>query len=330
MTKGLRVAFYVRNAFQAQHLRPLFRVTPDAVWLVKSQSDARAFGIPANENVETAKVFVRRKMEQFDIVVSHASPRGKAPLQRAKFVMVQYGYAKEPYNFGEWRKMAQAILAYGDYAVERFSEHAPSFAIGNPGLDNWNSDGFEDMARASVGPLPTGKPVFLFAPTWGDLSSLPQWSKHVAALSEFGTVLLKAHHNSLRDGELDLLKRSDGVIDVSHVDLMQVLRVCDVMISDYSGAIFDGIMCEKPVVLLDVDGIEDNFGSKLDHNSLEMRRRDELGIRVQAADALAPAVTRAVTEGPLVADDLKKSLFVSTSGTVGEAFLKALTKVMDL
>lgn len=197
-------------------------------------------------------------------------------------------------------------------------------------LDDWNGAGFVDVARANVGPLPAHKPVLLYAPTWGDLSSLPQWSEQVAALSKIGTVLVKAHHNSLRDGQLDDLSVAADVIDVSHVDLMQVLRLSDMMISDYSGAIFDGIMCEKPVVLLDVDGIEGKFGSKLDQSSLEMARRDELGVRVRSADALEVAVTRVLTDGPMVSEKLKSSLFATNSGSVRAAYLKALDKIAAL
>ena len=47
--------------------------------------------------------------------------------------MVQYGYAKEPYNFGAWRENADLILAYGEYAREKFSKSARSIAIGIPG-----------------------------------------------------------------------------------------------------------------------------------------------------------------------------------------------------
>ncbi|MBU2994680.1 CDP-glycerol glycerophosphotransferase family protein [Octadecabacter sp. 1_MG-2023] len=298
--------------------------------MLKKAKDADAFGVDGSERISSAPVFMRRKMEQYDIIVSHAKPPGKTPLRHAKFVMVQYGYAKEPYNFGDWRKQAQAILAYGDYAVDRFKAHAPSFAIGNPRLDDWNSDGFVDAARVEVGPLPTDKPVLLYAPTWGDLSSLPQWSEQVAELSQSFTVLLKAHHNSVRDGQLQRLSVSHGVIDVSHIDLMRVLAVSDVVMSDYSGAIFDGIMCDRPVVLLDVTGIDAKFGNKLDGSSLEMARRDELGTRVCTPDELRPAIAKALRDGSSITPELKASLFSSNSGSVGQAYLDALEKIAAL
>ena len=47
--------------------------------------------------------------------------------------MVQYGYAKEPYNFGAWRENADLLLAYGEYAREKFSKSARSISIGIPG-----------------------------------------------------------------------------------------------------------------------------------------------------------------------------------------------------
>lgn len=322
----LRVAFYVRNAFQVSHLRPLFRAVHGAKWVVSKPQDAVKFGIGADP-FEAARLFLRRKLETFDVVVSHAGPPRGRSLKRAKFFMVQYGYAKEPYNFGAWRASAQAICAYGPYAVDRFAPHAPAYAIGNPRMDDWISDGFVHIAKAVLPALNPDKPVVLYAPTWGDLSSLPQWSAAVSALAVSYTVLIKAHHNSLRDGQLDFTANQIDVHDVSGLDLMQCLAVTDVVISDYSGAIFDGILCEKPVVLLDVNGIEAQFGSKLDGSSIEMARRDELGVRVADVKDLATVVAGAVLAGTQVSDDLRDALFLRPA-SVGQAFEGLLHQLM--
>jgi len=40
------------------------------------------------------------------------------------------------------------------------------------------------------------------------------------------------------------------------VDILPLLASADVVVSDYSGAIFDAILAEKPLVLADIPGAE--------------------------------------------------------------------------
>jgi CDP-glycerol glycerophosphotransferase (TagB/SpsB family) len=267
-------------------------------------------------------------MRRFDAVVSHSGPPGGRVLRGTALIMVQYGYAKEPYNFGDWRKQAQAICAYGDYAASRFAPHAPAFTIGNPRWDDWSAPGFAEVARTALPDLAPDRPVLLYAPTWGDLSSLPYWLPEISKLAETHTVLVKAHHNAVRDGQLGDIGNHPHIYDISHFDLMQALAVCDILLSDYSGAIFDAIMCDKPVVLLDLPDIDARFGKKLDAESLEMAQRDELGFRVKRPAALPDAVQQALKEGPQVSDALRDTLFFKPP-SVAEAFRQALPKMVE-
>ena len=326
MSDPIKVGFYVRNAFQVSHLRPLFRETPGATWLLSSARDAEAFGIH-NERFVAKRILMRRLMAQYDLIVAHGGPPRGKPLADTPFVMVQYGYAKEPYNFGDWRAQADAICAYGDYAVERFSKHAPSFAIGNPLMDDWQRSGFVDEARAVLPALDANRPVLLYAPTWGELSSLPAWGASVVQLADHYTVLIKAHHNSVRDGQMREVASHPHVHDVSAYDLMQALAVSDVLLSDYSGAIFDAIMCDRPVVLLDVPEIEAQFGKKLDGQSLEMAQRDALGLRADDPAELAGVVRATLDQGPQVDPALQEALFAKPT-SVAQAFLDLLPQII--
>lgn len=325
MTNTPRVAFYVRNGFQISHLRPLFRSIPGAAWVVKSRKHILDLGL-SDERVVVSRLLLRRTLNSFDAVVSHAGPPGGRVLRHAKWIMVQYGYAKEPYNFGDWRKQADAILAYGDYAVDRFAVHAPAYAVGNPRWDDWQSRVFREEAVRHFPQFPTGRPVVLYAPTWGSLSSLPVWSEAVADLATTHTVLIRAHHNAAREGQLQFVQASEHVHDVSDVDLMVCLSVANVLVSDYSGAIFDGIMCDLPVVLLDLADIAQRFGDKLDAASIEIARRDELGVRVSEPAQLSDAMSEALA-GATVSDDLKAQLFHQPVA-VADAFRAALDQVI--
>jgi hypothetical protein len=86
-------------------------------------------------------------------------------------------------------------------------------------------------------------------------------------------------------------------------------------------------MCDRPVVLLDLPDIEVRFGKKLDAQSLEMARRDELGLRVRQHDALPNAVRQALQDGPQVNAALRDALFFKPP-SVAEAFQEALPKMI--
>lgn len=320
MTK-LSVGFYVRNAFQVKHLRPLFAATPDATWALKFERNALAYGIAEDRYLASA-LRLRRTLSQFDVVVSHAAPPQGRRLRNVPWVMVQYGYAKGAYNFGPWRKTAQLILAYGEYAAARFRQHAPVAVIGNPMWDSWTSDEADRSVALYLRSLTAKKPVILYAPTWGPLGSAPTWLDDVARLSSAATVLVKAHHNEVVD-----LNAYPDVHEISHIELIDALAVADVMISDYSGAIFDAVMCDVPVVMIDRPDVDQQFGDKVDADSPEIVLRDRLGGRVATAADLPGVVSAAVQGKHAVDADLKAELFARPPSVVG-AFTAALDKLV--
>jgi hypothetical protein len=320
-----RIGFYVRNAFQVSHFRTLFEATPDALWIGKNSSKLASFGIGPEEPVATSRFFLRRLMERdFDIVVSQAGPPGKGKFDHAKFVMVQYGYAKEPYNFGEWRADAHLILAYGPYAQSRFSERAPSISIGNPRWDDWNDAVFRQTAVDTLSRyISPDRKTVLYAPTWGDLSSAPDWLDTVKALAQDYNVLVKAHHNSTRDGHIAETSKHPNLHFLPDNDLFALMSVSDVVISDLSGAIFDAVLCGCPVVLVAPKELGARLSKKLDAQSMEVANRAEFGTVVNIKSDLAPAIANAIQNGSTVSEDWTRSLF-RTDGSVATHFQEAL------
>lgn len=321
----MQIGFHVRNAFQVSHFRNLFQATPGARWIGRSVKKLTSFGININEPMTTSRFFLRHLMEQkFDIVVSQAALPGKSKLSRAKFVMVQYGYAKEPYNYGAWRAKADLILAYGPYAQERFSEHAPSISIGNPRIDDWRNNQFRSLAKVSLADkICEDKKTILYAPTWGELSSLPDWLETVEMLASDYNVLVKAHHNSVRDNQLSAINTRPNLHFLPNHDLFELMSVSDVVISDMSGAIFDAVMCKLPVVLVAPVELETKLGDKLDAQSIEVAHRQKFGIVVEQKEELYQAINAALKNGPCVEEKWLARLFRS-DGNVTQNFIEAL------
>ena len=320
-----RVGFYVRNRFQVEHFRNLFESIDNAKWVGKSASSLKKFNISKSDELATSRFFLRGLMEkEFDIIVSQAAPPKESALKNTKYVMVQYGYAKEPYNFGEWRRTADLILSYGPYAEQKFSRLAPSIAIGNPRYDDWLSPEFRRASKRRVfDKLNKNLKTIVYAPTWGDLSSVKDWLDSIIALSTTYNVIVKAHHNSIRDNEIESLRFPPNVQFFPHEDLFSLFCVADVVISDISGAIFDALLCDIPVVLVSPRDLNKSFGKKLNETSLEIANRNEFGFVVDCQTELEQVVESALNGNVPTVSQWRKKLF-NLDGSVVANFNSAL------
>lgn len=320
-----RVGFYVKNSFQVSHLRNLFNSTKNAQWVGKRVSSLKSFGISEKEPVATSTFFLRKMMEkQFDIIVSHAAPPAGVPLEDTYYVMVQYGYAKAVYNFGDWRKSADLILSYGTYAERKFAQFGASIAIGNPRFDDWSDHGFQTSSKLRISPLlDANLKTVVYAPTWGELSSIEEWLESIIDLSAQYNVLVKLHHNSIKHNAIRLRQLPPNVHILPGEDLFSLFCVADVLISDVSGAIFDALMCELPVVLVAPSGLSKRYGKKLNETSLEIAHRHELGTVVGENSDLKDAVCRAIVDKNSATAEWRKKLF-RTDGSVSKNFKNAL------
>lgn len=323
-----RVGFYVRNRFQVEHFRNLFKSIDNAKWVGRSVSSLKNFGVSENDSVATSRFFLRSLMErEFDIIVSQSGPPKGYALKNTKFVMLQYGYAKEPYNFGEWRRSADLILSYGPYAERKFSDLAPSIAIGNPRYDDWLNPEFRSVSTSRISvQLNKNLKTIVYAPTWGNLSSVKDWLDKILELSTNYNVIVKAHHNSIRDNEIKSRALPTNVHFLPDEDLFSLFCVADVVVSDVSGAIFDALLCELPVVLVSPSELSQSFGKKLDETSLEISHRDEFGVVVAGETNLEKSIQNALHENKSSKSQWRKTLF-KTDGPVVANFKQALEEL---
>jgi CDP-glycerol glycerophosphotransferase (TagB/SpsB family) len=239
--------------------------------------------------------------------------------------MIQYGYAKEPHNYGPWRAFADLCLTYGPYASERIDYFSPTASVGNPRYDDWHCDTYHDAAkRKHASKLNPNRKTVLYLPTWGDLSSVDQYLSAIYDLAENFNVLMKLHHNtelleSARTNKLDM-----GAICHfgANDDLLELLSISDIVISDYSGAIFDAMYCRKPIALLDADLAEQMGGKKIDEYSLEYSRRSELGLSIKSPEDLAYGIAELAENSQKYVDlyeSLRSSLFTETKDSLSLA-----------
>ena len=144
-----------------------------------------------------------------------------------------------------------------------FGYDGPVWETGYPRNDVLSSDAAPEIrarTRAALGLAPDAL-VVLHAPTWRDddkdadgrfrQSVLPDLAALEDALPDGSRLLLRLHKNVTAAG----LPGADGfVVDVSaHPEIAELYLAADVLVSDYSSAVFDFTVTGKPVVLFAPD-----------------------------------------------------------------------------
>lgn len=282
----MKIGFVVWNPFMVYHMKAIAENVPSAEFLVLDNQpnvDVRALFGSAFETVFgfNHRVVTPKELEsmdgEFDAVVCPNPIAGMERLRRTKCIGMQYSMAKDRYVNGPWRAMFDLTMTYGRYSAERIAPFCPTAMVGNPRFDRWFSD---DPPRAPADlRLDSSRPVILYLPTWGEFSSVDQFMSAIIDLADEYNVLLKVHHKTdTHEPARKAIAASGervhffGALD----DLLPLLAVADVILSDYSGAIFDAIYVRKPVVLLQADPAS-VVGKKFGFESIEYARRNEIG-----------------------------------------------------
>lgn len=317
------VAFIGWNPFQFRHIEPVAKLLPQCFFVVEERK---------NNNIEAFQEdFFKKKGINiitwpssklslldgvFDVLVCQVVFPGIEKIKKSKIVFVQYGYAKDPHNYGIWRGFGELNCTYGPYATKKVQNFSRVVETGNPEIVKWNDSLFIESSKSKFAcKLDSKKRTLLYAPTWGDLSSVELYLNDLIhrAGRDFN-IILKLHHNT------DLIEKSRQYIKSfkniylagANDDIWELLAVSDALISDYSGAIFDGVYAEKPIVLLNIpDAIS---SKKEDMDCLEFKHRDEIGIQVNNPEQLDD-INSLIIEGKRIRDkyNLKSKLYSQSS-----------------
>jgi hypothetical protein len=318
-----KVGFIGWNPFQFLHFGSLISKFPGATLVIEERRAARksinleSFAEMAVHTMHCNRRRMREIDGEFDVLVCQTPFAGIEEIRESRIAMLQYGYAKEAHNFGAWRSFADVCMTYGPYASRKIMPFAPCVATGNPRFEAWQNPELHRRALEKYSSiLNSTKKTVLYAPTWGGLSSFHTFADAVAALSAEFNVLVKVHHLSVLFGNRSgapLRQKFPHLCGAEH-DLIELLSLADVLLSDFSGAIFDAIQAKVPVVLL--GGTAAHNKSRSDRYSLEQARRDELGQIAATPGDVAASVRRALATGtsaPALAS-LRDDLFTDPAG----------------
>lgn len=292
----MRLGFYAWNLFQIQHVAALLRRLDEASLFFHARSGTDVDAILKHPTVadvaDRAEVLRDRDIpsldRRLDALVFQTLFPGIETLEQPCLIGLQYSMAKERHQYGAWRAIADLNLVYGPWSAERVAPFSPVVQVGNP---RW-SDHFDAPIPSLLDLNPnfdSSKRTLLYLPTWEELSSLDEFAEAIAALREDYNLLFAPHHNSRRfesERTAAAMRAICGnTATVTSFDVGHLIRASDVVLSDFSGAIFDAILFEKPVLLLQSDALN-KIGRKFGPESIEFQRREEIGPVVERPEDL--------------------------------------------
>ena len=255
-------------------------------------------------------------IKNFDVLVCpFLMPLVYKENQEKIFVRMVYGLSKATWNYGWWNMLFDEFLVYGNYDAKILSFYGPTVKIGNPKFDDWFNGNVEPY------PVEPNKKTILYLPTYDDLSTLSWVLPVLSKMAENFNVILKTHHGT----NASELKKVFSRVEIlgGDVDILPLLASADVVVSDYSGAIFDAILAEKPLVLADIPGAE-TFPSTTPSSLEHVVRNYAMHTSDQAL--LRDYIVQALEEDPYLEkrQEIAQEWFAVRDGTSGQRAAQAI------
>lgn len=267
----VRIGFVISHPFHFYIYRPLIRALNKPVAIIEKRKNtpfefSKQFFLDLGcEFVILDEKDLGAVDQQVDVVFVMTPKHLSAGFKNAKPVIMQYGMAKEAYNYGLWRCLGALNMMYGPYSTSAISGHAVARSVGNIRLDGY------------VPPRIGGGGV-LYLPTYGDLSTLSRFADLLPKLNSAVPIKIKLHHASeFEDAKVVAQLKDDPRITLldGYRDALDDIAAADVVLSDYSGAIFDALFLQRPIALFQ-PGYTQRV-ARTNDNSIEIARGADLG-----------------------------------------------------
>jgi len=337
----MATGFICWNPFQVFHMYSICKNIDGGILLLLKKKNIefdRLFSEEFLENLSVPYIIISRKdIVQLDgnidaLVCPNPFP-GIEGIKKTFIIWMQYSMAKELYQYNDWNYLFDLRLVYGEYTAERVAKYGCVKKVGNPRYDSWFAKLLDiEKLKKFKENLNPNKKTILYLPTWGEFSSIKVFGRKIAELKNEYNLLLKIHHKS-DCNELNIIQgnlEKFGNKFFSGDDIQYLLSSADLVLSDYSGAIFDAIYLNKPVMLLQKDP-SSLVGEKFDFESIEYAERENIGPVVTDPNNLKEKVEEYLKDLDSFRYknlELKKRTF-SYEGNSGYIAAKAIEEFID-
>lgn len=168
-----------------------------------------------------------------------------------------YGLEKESFNFSYWNTFYDTILNYGKYDYERTNIFNSGVIVGNPKFDKWFNNEFDVKSIKDELKIDPSKKTILYAPTYGVHSSIDEWKEQLIQINKEYNIIVKLHHGtahlSSESIRKDKILSNFNIVRDDKTNTLELFKVSDLVISDTSGLIYDALLAEKKIVILNTN-----------------------------------------------------------------------------
>lgn len=254
-------------------------------------------------------------------------------------VLTFHGVSFKGRSLGDRPGWFHRVMLVGPYQRRRFVGQG-TFAADDPALVDVGFPKLDGLVRGEIDRaevrrahgVPDDAKCVLYAPTWGEHSSLESWGEPlVAALGRLPGVhvLVKLHDHAFdasRAGQdwAAATERWSGpnvVVARGVRDVVPLLAAADVLVTDASSVAQEFCLLDRPIVYADVPALfeSERYRATVDHETWG-RRAGEIA---ESPDALADAVSRALTD-PEARSDVRRGVAEDLFYSPGSATERAL------
>lgn len=169
-------------------------------------------------------------------------------------VHMTYGASKDLVTYAVGKRIYDLVLSYGKRDYDIFSMYTAAEIVGNPKFDDWFNGNFDSELLENLSRhFDKNKKTILYLPTHGDLSSIDELADELKKIAGLYNTVVKFHYYTPREEpeRIKKLQHPDITAFRDDTDLLSLLKIADLVISDNSGAIFDAILADKPLLVTD-------------------------------------------------------------------------------
>lgn len=245
-------------------------------------------------------------------------------IRNSRIVRVIYGLANKESSTYSVRNnlLMDLVLTYGPSSANRFLDVGiPSQPIGNPIFDGWFNNEYESEDYEYIKTRIEDKPTILYLPTADKFSRIEKFIGSIISLAKKYNIVIKLHHSTFI-GEsnrlIRLLSQRELIVLGDYIDPLAVYKIADIILTENSGAIYDALLLEKPVIILDASLGTDGHDIYDERDSNNVVQKSEIVPSTDNPKELECLVKDNIGKRPYLNDGLRQSLFFKTDGCAGK------------
>lgn len=255
-TITLPIAVVVLNLIQYESILPGLEILKKNniyydIFVPKLSNDERGFREMFDETFKTLKrknvnpIRISSPKNKYKILFTPYNLNGLISVQADYNVRYQYGFATKP----EWGLSYKTntpydyILCYSGYDQSFYRAYAETEIVGFLRYANHKISNIVNEEK---------KKKILYLPTYGELSSIDEIVPILKSLKDKYQINIKLHHGTSflknENKRVEVINNTFDNVYTSNDSLEKLIDETDLVLSDRSGAIFDTLYLEKPVV----------------------------------------------------------------------------------